>query len=108
MLCFSFRISESSRGDRGPIVLVIILEKENLDRMREGDPLDMQFAKYRGQLPIDCQLKQVDLIMAYEEDLNTIMRFREQQDLVGLLKHLERGRKHMPGDAMPSVPLRRT
>jgi hypothetical protein len=108
MLCFALRIAEGSRGDRGPVILVLVLEKENLDRMREGDPLDIQFAKYRGNLPIDSQLKQVDLVIAYEEDLTAIMRFQQNKDLPGLLEYLERGRKIVPGDVQPPIPLRRT
>jgi hypothetical protein len=107
MLVFSFRIPEGSRGDRGPHVMVLILEKENLDRMRQGDPLDIQFAKYAGGLPpINAQLKQVDLVVAYEEDLKIIMDFQRRQDLAGLMRHLERGRRIVPGDVQPPVPLR--
>lgn len=107
MLVFSFRIPERAGRDRGPIVLVLVLEKENLDRMRDGDPLDIQFARYRGLLPIDSQLRQVDLVLAYEEDLNAIMRCQAQKDWAGLMTHLERGRIVIPGDTQAPVPLRK-
>jgi len=39
MLLIPFELS--STHSRGPVVLVLILEKENLDRMRQADPLDL-------------------------------------------------------------------
>lgn len=101
MLIFGFRIPPGSRADRGPVVVVLVIERENLERMQEADPFDLQFAKYRGHLPIDYPLKQVDLIIAYEEDMNAVMRFHKEDNLPGLMKYLERGRHIQPGDALP-------
>jgi hypothetical protein len=106
MLAFAFHVPPGQRGDRGPTVLVVVLEKENMDRMRVGDPLDVQFTKYKGRLPIDVPLRNVDLVIAYEEDLTTIMKFQKEQNLAGLMRYIERGRKIEPGDAQPPTPLR--
>ncbi len=92
---------------RGPVVLVLIMEPENLVRMRQGDPFDLKLAVVPG-LRIDARLRQLDLIIAYEEDMDKIMAFREKKDLAGLMTWLERGRKHQIGDLLPPVPLRRT
>lgn len=86
----------------------MILERENLDRMRQGDPLDFLPRTLRQQIRTDRPIRDLDLVIAYEEDVGTIIAFREQDDIAGLMKWLERGRVHRPGDAQPPLPLRRT
>ncbi len=91
---------------RGPVVLVLILEKENMDRMREADPFDLQLRTVPG-LSINRPIRDLDFVIAYEEDVDTIMGFKEKGDLAGLMQWIERGRKHQVGDALPPTPLRR-
>jgi hypothetical protein len=95
-------------GPRGPIIVVMILEKENLDRMREADPFDVQFRAYLNFVNAHRPIHELDLVIAYEEDINRIMEFKKRQDVAGLITWLERGRVHRPGDALPPVPLRKT
>ena len=92
---------------RGPLVLVLIIEKENLDRMREGDPFDFQ-PRALGAMCPEGRVSDLDIVVAYEEDLNPIMEFQKANDIDGLIRHLERGRRHKPGDFGPPAPLRRT
>lgn len=98
----------SGRGPRGPVVVVLVLEKENLDRMREADPLDLQLRSYAGHMRLDRPIRDLDFIIAYEEDLNTLMDISKRQDLPALLKWIERGRKNQPGDGEPPHLLRKT
>ncbi len=92
---------------RGPVVLVLILEAENLTRMRQGDPFDLKLKTIPG-FPIDRRIQQLDLVIAYEEDIGKIIDFKEKGDIAGLMTWLERGRKHEIGDLLPPAPLRRS
>lgn len=99
---------QTTVGGRGPIVLVLVLEKENLDRMRVGDPLDFQPRVLGAKLNATISVGDLDIIIAYEEDLGPLMEFQRNNDPLGLIAYIERGRKHQPGDATPPVPLRKT
>lgn len=59
-----------------------------------------------GQIDGDRPVRQLDLVIAYEEDVETIADFQARQDIAGLMKWLERGRKHKAGDCQPPTPLR--
>lgn len=103
MMIIPFQIP--SHEERGPLVVFVVLEKENLERMRKGDPCDLQFTNYKAFLPVEQPISQLDLVIAYEEDKNSLMKFKAANDIAGLLKWLERGRKHQPGDLVPPVRL---
>jgi hypothetical protein len=93
--------------ERGPVVVVMILEKENLDRMKEADPFDVHFRAYRRHMNIHRPIGELDFILAYEEDTNAILEFKRKNDLLGLLCWLERGRKVLPGEPHPPIPYRK-
>jgi len=76
--------------------------------MKAADPYDMLFRNYRVALPIGRPLKDVDLVIAYEEDAAAkLAKFAAKRDLSGLMQWLERGRKVLPGDCAPPKKLRR-
>ena len=104
MLIIPFEVRDDA--ERGPIIVVMILEKENLDRMREADPFDVHFSAYRGQMNVNRQIRELDFVIAYEEDTAKIIAFKQKNDLAGLIAWLERGRKIIPGDVTPPVPYR--
>jgi hypothetical protein len=95
---------ETRDSERGPVVVVLILEKENLDRMKEADPFDIQFRDYRGHMNIHRPISDLDFVIAYEEDTNKILDFKRSNDIGALLKWLERGRKIVAGDVLPPQP----
>ncbi len=99
MLCFSFEMPLGN--PRGPLVVVLILEVENVARMSQNDPLDIQFKRYEGNMRTDRRLKDVDLVIAYEEDVAKIVDFNDRGDIGGLMAWLERGRRIRPGDLAP-------
>jgi hypothetical protein len=106
MLVIPFRVPPES--GRGPFVIVMILEKENLDRMREADPFDLKFAAYPTEvIPPEVAARDLDIVIAYEEDTNTLMDFQKRQDIAGLMKWLERGRKIVAGDLHRPFKLRK-
>jgi hypothetical protein len=93
--------------ERGPCVLVLVIEKENLDRMRKADPADVQLANYTPQTFGRHPIRELDIVIAYEEDLAKIKDFAARDDIAGLMTWLERGRVIKPGDLAPPVSLRK-
>ena len=75
--------------------------------MREGDPLDFQMRALPEKWKAG-DLRDLDIMVAYEEDLTFIMECQRTNDIKRLIAYIERGRVHRPGDALPPVPLRRT
>jgi hypothetical protein len=96
---------EVKGSDRGPVVLVIVLTKDNWARMREGDPFDLKAAAYADQLNLERPLGSLDLVIAYEENEAELMAIARAGGFPALMKRLERGRKHRPelGDTMKPV-----
>lgn len=95
-------------GERGPVVLIIVLTRENLDRMREADPFDLK-TRDLGAILIGWKAKDLDIVIAYEEDESFIGECQKTGDIKALIGWIERGRRHRPeqGDATPPVSLRR-
>lgn len=97
-LVVTFPLRGAGTG-RGPLLAVVILEPENLERMRNGDPYNVRpesLEDFSGHA-----IGQLNLVIAYEEDKEAIMKFRDEGDRDGLIAYLERGRVHQPGDAGP-------
>src|SRR5579862_3647772 len=101
MITFAFKLPPGA--PRGPVVLVVILEMENVERMKRSDPFDILLRTL--PLPPDALLRDVDLVMAYEDDEAAIAGFKQRNDIGGLMTWLERGRKIRPGDLTPAVKL---
>ena len=93
-------------GERGPQALVIILTPDNLERMKIGDPFDTQMRLYPNQMDLSQPLGNLDIIVAYDEDEKAIMAMAEKSDLAGIMRRVERGRVHRPGDAAAPFSLR--
>lgn len=105
MLVIPLRFTEKI-GDRGPLVLVVILQKDNLDRMAQADPVDIQINKFLPYLPVNGLITDLDIVIAREDDLSKLLEFQKTQDARALMQWLERGRRILAGDGEPPVPLR--
>jgi hypothetical protein len=95
-----------SRPERGAQVFIVVLNKENLDRMKEADPFDLQMKAYRQVVDTDQKLVNLDLVIAYEEDTAELERMAKAGDIAGLIAYIERGRVIKSGDTMPPVSLK--
>jgi len=87
-------------------VLVIVIEKSNLERMRDGDPATLEHKERGGIMPTIAYPECTSLVIAYEEDVGPLYEFITNADLLGALRWLERGRKFLPGDGLSTVILR--
>ena len=84
-----------AKAQRGPVVLVLILEKQNLERMKQADPFDFDCRAYQDAgLRVDHRIRDLDIVIAYEEDTNPVLEFHARQDVAGFLGWLERGRQN--------------
>lgn len=109
MLAISLEVPPKyvEKTGRGPVIWIIVLERENIERMKAHDPADIQPLDYMKGPMINAPIKQLDLVIAYEEDRDEILRLKEES-IWKLLDWLERGRRIQRGDVTPPVPLRRT
>lgn len=81
----------TSDKKRGPFVLLIIIEKENLDRMKAGDPADFQPAALTKQFS-RRYISDLDIVIAYENNMGAVNDFLLRDDIPGLIEYLQRGR----------------
>jgi hypothetical protein len=80
--------------ERKQTVLVIVIEKDNLDRMAKADPITLESVKKGGMLPVPKYPSDFSILIAYEEDDAEL--YRMAKDGRNLLYWLERGRKWKP------------
>lgn len=102
------RMGRDANPERGPQLLLVILTKDNLERMKMGDPFDMQARSYPNQLDLSQPLGNLDIVVAYEEDEDRIMAMASKGDIAGIIARVERGRVHRKGDAIPPISVKDT
>jgi hypothetical protein len=77
-------------------ILVVVIEKENLNRMSTGDPATLESLSKGGILPPPMFPLNLSMLVAYEED-ETELYIKAQGDKIKFLQWLERGRKFIKG-----------
>lgn len=93
MILFSVDIPEKQRT-----VFCIVLEKDNLARMREGDPATLESRSAGGLLPVPQFPENLSLLVAYLEDGAELIELARQNPGNGavLLRYLEKNRQWRP------------
>lgn len=77
--------------------LIIIIERENLDRMREADPITLESKTRGGQiLARVANPHNLSIVIAYEEDEVELYKLLRAGDAAAILRYVERGRKWNP------------
>lgn len=77
-------------------ILIVVIEKDNLDRMRTGDPVTLESISQGGILPPPLFPLNLSTLIAYEED-DAELYIKAQGDTLEFLRWLERGRKFIKG-----------
>lgn len=78
-------------------ILVIVIEKDNLDRMKVADPITLESRSMGGHvMPKIRHPENLSLLVAYEEDEVELYKLARAGDLLGLLRYVERGRMWKP------------
>jgi hypothetical protein len=91
------------------LVLIVILEQDNLIRVKNHDPAIFHLSDY-AQAGIDIsgyRADQVELHICYEKDTERLMSFHgaRHEKAVEMWNWLHRGDTDQPGDDIPATPL---
>jgi hypothetical protein len=78
-------------------ILILVLEKENLVRLQLADPIDLKTDDYF--VPQE-NAAGIELLIAYEEDLERLFALSKSGGIAEVIKHLERGRTIYDGEAV--------
>jgi hypothetical protein len=78
-------------------VMILIIEKPNLDRMRQADPITLESKSHGGNIMPKVMFPEaLSLLIAYEEDDVELYKVCKENNALKLLKYLGRGRKWDP------------
>jgi hypothetical protein len=78
-------------------ILVIVIEQDNLERMREADPITLETKLSGGVLPVPEYPDRLRILIAYEEDDVKLWQLARSNNLGDLLHYLARGWKFKRG-----------
>ena len=73
--------------------LIIVLGPENLERMKQGDPAELQLKQLRQA---GKELVDPAILLCYEEPSPTLNRLIQGGDITAVIKYLQRGWKYRP------------
>ena len=93
MILFTVEIPEKRRT-----VFCIVLEKDNLARMRDGDPATLESRNNGGLLPVPQFPQNLNVLVAYLEDTAEFIELAHKNPGNGavLLHYLEKNRQWRP------------
>ena len=77
-------------------ILVVVIEKDNLDRMEKADPITLESRPQGGMLPAPGYPHDFSILIAYEAD-DAALYAKAKAGGPELLQWLERGRVFKPG-----------
>jgi len=77
-------------------ILLVVIQRDNLDRMKKADPITLESTLAGGLLPPPRYPLNLSILMAYEDDQDEVYR-RARGDQMEFLKWLERGRVFIKG-----------
>jgi hypothetical protein len=79
-------------------VIIVVIEKDNLRRMREADPASLESVNRGGVMEVPKYPQALSLLIAYENDDDELYKRVRAGDMMDLLRWLERGRKFIQGE----------
>lgn len=83
-------------GDQRSILLIVI-ERENLDRMKKADPITLESGSLGGLvMPLVKYPANLSLLIAYEEDDVELYSLARKNDVFAIVEWLERGKVFDP------------
>lgn len=74
-------------------VLFIILERDNLDRMKKADPITLSTEGLKGILPSPKYPDRMGVMVAYEEDEVAVYQLAQSGDTHAMFQYVMRGYK---------------
>lgn len=77
-------------------VFAVVIEKLNLERMKDGDPVTLESKAFGGVLPVPKFPANLSLLISYLEDAREFYAIAEKHDPRAMLEYLERHRQWHP------------
>jgi predicted GNAT superfamily acetyltransferase len=71
--------------------LIVVIEPDNLERMRKADPITFQSNRLKGILPEVKYPADLAVLIAYEEDDAELYKLAKDGDFKALASYLTRG-----------------
>jgi len=78
-------------------IMIIIIQPDNFERMKVGDPLTFQSASLGGLLPTIAYPNRLYMVIAYEEDLSKVYELSGDGKYAELMNYLHRGYSYVSG-----------
>jgi hypothetical protein len=89
--------------DRSSFHLFIVLEEENIDRLKEHDPAEVMFEKL-GEPWVFLHCSRVNILFASAEEAMRLGHTKSKEDLLKQLKELSRGWAYRPDKGDSDAP----
>jgi hypothetical protein len=80
----------------GASFLIVVIEADNLERMKQGDPITLNTEEFGGVLS-NLDPSKLQMIIAYEQDSTKLQEIAATGDATALINWLSRGYKFIPG-----------
>ena len=77
-------------------LILVVLEKDNLDRMKQADPITMSYSDIKDMVDIRHP-NNYHLVVAYEENTEYLISLIKDGKISVALKYLNRGYNFIPG-----------
>jgi hypothetical protein len=87
MICAMLNLDELQRS-----ILFVAIEKENMDRMKQADPITLESIRNGGVLGEPKYPHDFNILIAYEEDEVELYKIAKTGNPALILQFLERGR----------------
>jgi hypothetical protein len=78
--------------------LVVVIQPDNLKRMRKADPVTLETVAMHGILPVAKYPDRLAVLIAYEEDEEEVYRVATSGSFAEMSKYLTRGYKFLRDD----------
>lgn len=78
-------------------ILVVVIEKDNLERMENADPITLESIHRGGMMPVPKYPQAFSMLIACEKDEVELYRRVREEGAVELFAWLERGRTWVEG-----------
>lgn len=71
--------------------LVVIIERDNFERMKRADPITINPLLEGGTLPPIMFPERFNIVIAYEEDAGPVYEALRRNDMGAVIRHVTRG-----------------
>jgi hypothetical protein len=93
MIVIPYDVEAKEKGQPGTSGLIVILERDNMERMQEADPVTLAPKSQGGMLPAVKYPDNFSMIIAYEPEPSQIYALASEGRFKDIIDHVMRGYK---------------